>query len=65
MNIAELLLDTAVADRELLQRNREQYDNPEISRDLDFVLNAKTEERTSWSVTSSSTMVTVARVSSR
>jgi hypothetical protein len=45
MGVAELLLETASADRELLQKNQQLGDNPEIPRDLDFVLYAKSEER--------------------
>ena len=41
MSIAALLLDTAAADRDLLRKNRELGDDPEIPRDLDFVLYAK------------------------
>jgi hypothetical protein len=45
MGIAELLLNTAAADRDLLQTNREHGDNPDTPRDLEFVLYAKTVER--------------------
>ena len=44
MSIAELLLD-ATADHDLLQKNRELGDVPEVPRDLDFFLYAKSEER--------------------
>jgi len=45
MDFMKLMLDTTAADRHLLQRNQQLGDNPEISRDLDFVLNASTGER--------------------
>lgn len=44
MGIVELLLETANADRELLRLNLEYGDDPELPRDLDFVLYAATEE---------------------
>jgi regulator of RNase E activity RraB len=45
MNIAELLLETAEADRDLLRSNLDHGDNPDLPRDLEFVLYAATEER--------------------
>jgi hypothetical protein len=45
MSIVELLLETSDADRELLGTNREHGDNPELPRDLDFILYADHEER--------------------
>jgi Regulator of ribonuclease activity B len=45
MSVVELLLETAAADKDLIYKNRRLGDNPEIARDLDFALHAKTEER--------------------
>ena len=45
MNAVELLRETAASDKDLIHQNRELGDNPEIPRELDFVLRAKTEER--------------------
>ena len=45
MSIAELLLETADADRELLSTNLEHGDDPRLPRDLVFILYAATEER--------------------
>jgi hypothetical protein len=45
MSLVKLLMDTAVEDNKLLAKNQELGDRPEISRDIDFVLYAKNEER--------------------
>ena len=45
MDIVDLLMDTAVEDSQLLVKNQEFGDRPEIPRDIDFVLYAKNEER--------------------
>ena len=45
MSVAQLLMDTAVADSRLFFKNRELGDRPEIPRDIDFCLYAKNEER--------------------
>ena len=45
MNIAEILLDTALSDHALLRGNRDKGDDASIPRDLDFVFYADDEER--------------------
>jgi len=45
MHIVECLLETAVEDNQLLIRNQELGDRPEVPRDIDFVLYAKNQER--------------------
>jgi hypothetical protein len=45
MNIAKLLMDTAVEDSRVLVKNQELGDRAEIPRDIDFVLYARNEER--------------------
>jgi len=45
MSVVQLLMDTAVEDSQLLVKNQEMGDRPEIPRDIDFVLYAKDEEK--------------------
>ena len=45
MSIAELLLETADSDRDLLRSNLNLGDKPELPRDIDFVLYATDEAR--------------------
>ena len=45
MNVVKLLMDTAVEDSRLLVTNQGLGDRPEIPRDIEFLLYAKTEER--------------------
>jgi hypothetical protein len=45
MSVVKLLIDTAVEDSNLLVKNQELGDRPEIPRDVDFVLYAKDEEK--------------------
>jgi hypothetical protein len=44
-SIIQSLMDTAVADSQLLVTNQEAGDRAEIPRDIDFVLYAKDEEK--------------------
>lgn len=44
-SIVQSLMDTAVADSQLLVTNQEAGDRAEIPRDIDFVLYAKDEEK--------------------
>ena len=45
MSVVQLLMDTAVADSELLVKNQGLGDRADIPRDIDFVLYAKDEEK--------------------
>ena len=45
MNLAKLLMDTAVEDSKVLVTNQEVGDRPDIPRDIEFRFYAKTEER--------------------
>jgi len=44
MSIAELLLETAESDHQLLQTNLDLGDDPEQPRDLEFILYSNTED---------------------
>lgn len=44
-SIVQSLMDTAVADSQLLVTNQEAGDRAEIPRDIDFVLYARDEEK--------------------
>ena len=45
MSVVQLLMDTAVADSQLLVKNQDVGDRADIPRDIDFVLYAKDEEK--------------------
>jgi Regulator of ribonuclease activity B len=45
MSFVQLLMDTAVADSQLLVKNQEVGDRADIPRDIDFFLYAKDEEK--------------------
>ena len=45
MKLVDTLLNTSEADCDLLRKNLTLGDDPELPRDIDFTLHAKTEER--------------------
>ena len=58
MSVIQLLIDTNAADRELTEKNERLGDNAELPRDLEFALDARTEESIASYVTSSAPIAT-------